>query len=199
MQENIAFYYKLVILFHFEIMYCIKVFFGLGYLLLLFVVFLGAIPMAHGGSQARGWIGAAAAGLHHSSQQHRILHPLSEARDWTHILMDTSRVHYHWAMKGTPILNFSLMKNPNLLLSHDSEIQPGYWSKYFMICFDKICFNCWITCSAWEWSSITAHLVFSVEKGVLDFFCGDLLVIEVTMGFGWCGHTPLLGLFFFFL
>jgi len=28
--------------------------------------------------------------LHHSSQQHQILNPLSEARDQTHILMDTS-------------------------------------------------------------------------------------------------------------
>ena len=32
--------------------------------------------------------------LHHSSQQHRILHPLSEARGRTRVLMDTSRVRY---------------------------------------------------------------------------------------------------------
>ena len=31
--------------------------------------------------------------VHHSSQKHRILNPLSEARDQTHDLMDTSRVH----------------------------------------------------------------------------------------------------------
>ena len=31
--------------------------------------------------------------LHHSSRQHRILNPLSEARDGTRILMDTSRAH----------------------------------------------------------------------------------------------------------
>ena len=30
--------------------------------------------------------------LHHSSLQHRILNPPSKARDWTHILMDTSQV-----------------------------------------------------------------------------------------------------------
>ena len=31
--------------------------------------------------------------LHHSSQQHRILNPLSEAGDWTCILMDASWIH----------------------------------------------------------------------------------------------------------
>ena len=33
--------------------------------------------------------------LHHSSGQRQILNPLSKARDRTHILMDTSQVHYH--------------------------------------------------------------------------------------------------------
>ena len=32
--------------------------------------------------------------LHHSLQQLRILKPLSEARDWTCILMDTSCIHF---------------------------------------------------------------------------------------------------------
>ena len=32
--------------------------------------------------------------LHHSSQQHWTLNPLSEAKDGTRILMDTSWVHY---------------------------------------------------------------------------------------------------------
>ena len=58
-------------------------------------------PVAYGSSQARGQIGASAAGLHHShicdvhhsSRQHRMLNPLSEARDWIHILMDTSHIH----------------------------------------------------------------------------------------------------------
>ena len=31
--------------------------------------------------------------LHYSSRQHRIINPLSEARDQIHILMDTSRVY----------------------------------------------------------------------------------------------------------
>ena len=54
-----------------------------------------AAPMAYGGSQARGLIGAIAADLYHSSQQHWILNPLSEARDPTCVLMDTSQVCYH--------------------------------------------------------------------------------------------------------
>jgi len=33
--------------------------------------------------------------LHHSSWQHRILNPLSKARDQTHILMDSSQVRFH--------------------------------------------------------------------------------------------------------
>ena len=38
------------------------------------------------------WDASCICELHHSSQQHWILNPLSEAKDRTHILMDTSRV-----------------------------------------------------------------------------------------------------------
>ena len=41
--------------------------------------------------------------LHHSSWQCRILNPLSEARDRTHVLMDTSQVHYGCTTVGTPL------------------------------------------------------------------------------------------------
>ena len=40
--------------------------------------------------------------LYHSSWQCWILYPLSKARDWTRVLLETSRVCYHWAMMGTP-------------------------------------------------------------------------------------------------
>ena len=33
--------------------------------------------------------------LHHSSWQHQIIYPQSEARDQTHVLVDTSWVLYH--------------------------------------------------------------------------------------------------------
>ena len=40
--------------------------------------------------------------LHCSSRQCWILNPLSGARNWTCILMDTSGLHYYWATMGTP-------------------------------------------------------------------------------------------------
>ena len=76
-------------------------------LLCIYLLFRDA-PVAHRSSPARGLIRAVAAGLHqshshlnHSSRQHRILDPLSKARDWTRVLMDTSWVRYCWATMGT--------------------------------------------------------------------------------------------------
>ena len=78
-----------------------------------------ATPMGYGGSRDRDWIRATAASLchshrnvdpshvcdvHHSSWQHRILNPLSKARDWTCVFMDPSQILFHWAMTRTPIL-----------------------------------------------------------------------------------------------
>ena len=46
--------------------------------------------------------------LQHSSWQWQILNPLSEARDWTHIPMDTSRICDCSATAGTPYIFFWL-------------------------------------------------------------------------------------------
>ena len=46
--------------------------------------------------------------LHHSSRQHWILNPLSEGRNRTCTLMDTSQLRFRWAMMGTPTLLFKL-------------------------------------------------------------------------------------------
>ena len=43
--------------------------------------------------------------LHHSSRQHQILNPLSQARDRTDNLMVPSRICFCCATTGTPILN----------------------------------------------------------------------------------------------
>ena len=85
---------------------------GHSFFVFLFLIFR-AILVAYWSSQARGsnesgsrWpqqCGIQALwDLHHSSWQCWILNSLSEARDWTHVLMDTSWVHYHWATVGTP-------------------------------------------------------------------------------------------------
>ena len=71
----------------------------------IFFFFFRAAPTAYGSLQARGRIGASAAGLHHnggsklhicdlhhSSWQCRILNPLSESRDRTCILVDPSLI-----------------------------------------------------------------------------------------------------------
>ena len=87
---------------------------SLGYLqsILLFY-FWEAAPSAYRSSQARVLIRAVAASLCHSnagsepSSTYTIAHgnttsSLSEARDQTGVLMDTSWVRYPWAMMGTP-------------------------------------------------------------------------------------------------
>ena len=85
---------------------------------LFFVCFclFTAAPAAYRSSQVRGRITAVAAGLWHSNhntrsnqclwptpQQCWIPNPLSKAKDQTHILTDTSQVHYFGATMGTPM------------------------------------------------------------------------------------------------
>ena len=86
-----------------------------------------AEPTACGGSQARGLIGATAAGLHHShskpdpshlcdidhsSRQHQIFNPLSEARNRTRNLMVPSWIHFRCTTMGTPICVYIFMATP---------------------------------------------------------------------------------------
>ena len=51
--------------------------------LIIYLFIFMAAPMVYGSSQARGWIGVVAAGLHHKAQQCQILNPPSKARDQT--------------------------------------------------------------------------------------------------------------------
>ena len=100
------------------------------YFLFLFIFSLFRVaPLAYGGSQARGLIGAVepaytratatpdpsrVCDLHHSSQQRRILYPLREARDWPHNLMVPSQICICCAMVGTP--EFIIDEFPHHLL-----------------------------------------------------------------------------------
>ena len=68
----------------------------------------------YGSSQARGRIRAAAYWPTTQPYQHQILNPLSEARDQTRILTDTSQIHYQWITMGSPhfqILLYLILKN----------------------------------------------------------------------------------------
>ena len=126
-----------------------------------FLFLFRAAPAACGSSHARGWIGAAATGLHRSTTalldpgricdlhcspwQCRILNPLSGAGDWTHVLMDASQVPLtHSRNSPTFILgtgNLSLLFFP---------CQFSWGFSHFIEFFQKIwvlfhwCFSiCW--------------------------------------------------------
>ena len=75
-----------------------------------FCLFFRAAHAAYGGSQARGRIGATAAGLRHSHSHVRSelrLRPTpSEARDRTLKLMAPGQICFHCTMTETPVLYF---------------------------------------------------------------------------------------------
>ena len=103
------------------------IYFFLNFWVFCFVLFLffRTAPEVHGGSQTRGSVGPADAGLCHSSARSepclqptnhiwqntahssaRSLTPLSGARNRTHVRMDTSWVWYRWTTRGTPVFLF---------------------------------------------------------------------------------------------
>jgi len=92
--------------------------------------------------------------LHHSSWQCWSLNPLSKARDWTCVLMDTSRNRYNWATTGTPYfanswkawiklisgrpLNINPLAKSHLFFhSSNQQIHHDSWYKYIMILFKR--------------------------------------------------------------
>ena len=104
-----------------------------------FSLFFRSTPPSRGSSQARGVIGATAAGLCHShskldpscifdlnssSQQLWILNPLNEARDGTQTLMVPSWIRFHCTTTGTP-------KMPVLL----NPPHTSFPSQWFLLIF----------------------------------------------------------------
>ena len=97
-----------------------------GYFFLPFFFFRATL-VAYGGSQARGWMGAAAVSLHHShsiigsecicnlhhsSHQCWIPSRLSKAIDGSSILMDTGQICFQCTTMGNPIHGyFSIIDN----------------------------------------------------------------------------------------
>ena len=80
-----------------------KVVWGLFFFFFFFFLLFRATCAACGSSQARGQIGATAAGLHQGSQQRWILNPLSEARDQTcTLVVIISWIRFRCTTMGTP-------------------------------------------------------------------------------------------------
>ena len=83
---------------------------------LFFLSLFRATFTAYGGSQARGPIGATAAGHSHSHSNTRsepplrptpqLTDPLIKTRDWTCLLMDTSQIRFHCTIMRTPLYSF---------------------------------------------------------------------------------------------
>ena len=119
-------------------------------LLLFFCLFRAALE-ACGSSQARGRIRAVATAyttattsnpsricdLHHSSRQRQILDPLSEVRDHIRILVDSSRVHFCWAMTGIPHKRYFLL-TLHCLFRHNSRTVFGFCSSQVDLGYLKI-------------------------------------------------------------
>ena len=68
-----------------------------------------------------------------SSLQHHILNPLSEARDQTCVLMDTSRVHYHWATTETPPGLFSAFVSTYPIKFYGYSLFSLLFYRYFRV------------------------------------------------------------------
>ena len=123
-------------------------------LLLFFSLFLRAAPMAYGSSWARGQIRAAAAGLYHNHSNARSFNPLSEARNQTCILIDTSQVLNLLIHNRTSILFLLLLKDSYYLHVKSSLSIFKYMSlilfitPLILIWFLKIiCFGYSLLCS----------------------------------------------------
>ena len=88
--------------------------------------------------------------LHHSSRQQGIPDPLSEASDWTRILIDTSRICFHCAKKGTPRICF-------WFTTEHIHYPPQWWDL-----FDDCLFMFWLFGFGWG-LLISFHLPNSPE------------------------------------
>ena len=107
---------KFHFIYSFIFYFCLRTFIFIYLFIYFYLLFclLRATPAAHGGSQARGPIGAAVASLHHShsnpshicnlhhsSWQCQILNPLRKAKDQTRNLMVPRQICFHRAMTRT--------------------------------------------------------------------------------------------------
>ena len=144
-----------------------RMFFFFFFFLFSFLLFR-ATPTVYRSSQARGWIRAAAAGLHHnsnagskphhSSRQYQILNPLKEARDGTGILMNASQVRYTWAPTEIPqgallcllseVPRDMNMEKAGVILQRSTACKRVSWRE------KSRCVQCIFSCHLWNPNTI---------------------------------------------
>ena len=151
-------------------------FFFLFFFFFFFFCFFGTVPTAYGGSQARGWIGAAATDLHHSHS-----HTESEPCLWPTpqllAMLDRSATHWAepgieltssgtswilvrfvtcWATMGTPCLSLSdfLHSEWDSLVEYMLLQMASFCSFFYgRVVFHVYMYHIFLTCS-----SINGHL-----------------------------------------
>ena len=90
--------------------------------------------------------------------------PLSRARDWTLVLMDTSQVCYHRATMGTPLMSFNAIIS-YIVLTFYLFLVYGYTSDFFkiLIVYLVTLLNSLIDSSSWS----RVVLYFHVHNDIL--------------------------------
>ena len=91
--------------------------------------------------------------LHHSSWQHRILNSVSEARDRTHIPLDTSQVCYPWATAGTPLHPLLTATHLTLksFISPDVSFSPFSLNRWiiYSLCLEPLFYSSFCSWHGW--------------------------------------------------
>ena len=110
--------------------------------------------------------------LHCSSQQHQILNPLRESRDWTHFLMDTSWVRYPWATTGTPS-PFSVLRKLHTVLIFIISGAEKIWGNLSFIYFIYfiLLVQCLCLCPSSIWISPFPLALCAWVTSCRDPFC----------------------------
>ena len=133
--------------------------------------FFRATPVTYGGSQARGQMGAVAAGLHHCSEQRRILNPLSESRDRTAsswILVGSLTAEPRWEFLPVDILKTERNVGRKSQISIYTDklwwhhlVILCYWAQHILWLPDSIAFR--LSLHFLDMWALQSHLPFSCK------------------------------------
>ena len=108
--------------------------------------------------------------LFHSSRQHWIFNPLSEARDWTCVLVHTSQIHFHWAMMGTPGIVFLFYFHIVHYRCTGLQLISVYWS-----CILEPCWTYLLVLSVWVCVCVLGFSTYKIISANRDCFTSSFL------------------------